>query len=260
MHSKKIGITGGSGLLGKLLIKKLKIRKVSYSLFKKNILNQKDIIEWLSKENKIEYIFHFAAYASATNSTKNKINAYNTNVIGTENLIKSINIIKKKKIIFFSSSSHVYDYSIKPIKENYNLKPISFYGKTKFLAEKKILNKKYKYHKYFIARIFSVYHKLQRKPFLYPVMKDKLKKIKSNKIYVKGANNIRDFLNAEKLVEIILRVFDKKLTGIYNIGSGKGITVREFINKNIDENKIIIDNKKPNSLIANISKIKRDII
>ena len=257
---KKIGITGGSGLLGKILIKELKKKKIRYTLFKKNIINQKNIIDWLSKNDKIEYIFHFAAHTSAINSNKNKIKIYNTNVVGTENLIEAINLKKKKIIIFFSSSSHVYEYSNKPIKENFRIKPSSFYGKTKLLAEKKILKKKYRYHKYFIARIFSVYHNSQKKPFLYPAMKYKLKKIKSNKIHVKGANNIRDFLNADKLVKIILRIFDKKLTGIYNIGSGKGISVKKFINNYIDKKKIIIDYKKPNSLIADITKLKKRLM
>ncbi len=90
-------------------------------------------------------------------------------------------------------------------------------------------------------------------------MKYKLEKIKSDKVHIEGANNIRDFLNAEKVVKIILKIFDKKLTGIYNIGSGKGISIKKFINNYIDKKKIIIDNKKPNSLVANISKLNKKI-
>ena len=80
---KKIGITGGSGLLGKLLAKELKRKKISYSLFTGNIINKKHINNWLSKNNKIEYIFHFAAYTLAEKSRINKKKAFNTNVIGT---------------------------------------------------------------------------------------------------------------------------------------------------------------------------------
>ena len=72
-------------------------------------------------------------------------------------------------------------------------------------------------------------------------------------------NNIRDFSNADKVIKIIFKIFEKKLTGVYNIGSGKGITIKDFINKKIDEKKNIIDYKKPNSLIANIKKLERKI-
>ena len=44
-----------------------------------------------------------------------------------------------------------------------------------------------------------------------------------------------------------------------DIGSGKGMTIKDFINKKIDEKKTIIDYKKPNSLIANIKKLERKI-
>ncbi len=257
---KKIGITGGTGLLGKLLVKELKKKKIGYSLFKKDIVNKKSVINWVSKNNNIEYIFHFAAYSTANNSNQNKLKAFKINVKGTENLLKAIKLKKKKIIIFFSSSSHVYNYSNKPIKENFRLNPKNYYAKTKVMAENKIIKSDNKYLKYCIGRIFSIYHKNQKRPFLYPTMKHKLKIIKSDKVQVNGANNIRDFSNAEQIVKVIMKIFNKRLTGVYNIGSGKGMTVRKFINNYVDKKKIIIDNKKPNSLIANINKLQKKLI
>ena len=256
---KKIGITGGTGLLGKLLVKGLKREKKSYSLFTGDIFKKKQIIEWLTKNNNIEYIFHFAAYASAENSKKNKKKAFRTNVVGTENLLSVLKLKKKKIILFFSSSSHVYKYSKKPIKESFTLEPISYYGKTKLLAEKNIRKKKNILLKYCIARIFSIFHDNQKKPFLYPSIKHKLKKIKSKKIRIKGANNVRDFTNAEKVIKVIYKLFAKKSVGIYNIGSGKGMTIKKFINKNINKKKIVFDDQKPNFLVADIKKLKKEI-
>ena len=43
---KKAGITGGSGLIGKILIKILKIKKIKFSLYKKDIRNFKDLNKW----------------------------------------------------------------------------------------------------------------------------------------------------------------------------------------------------------------------
>ena len=257
---KKIGITGGSGLLGKLLAKEFQRKKISYSLFNGDITNKKHINFWLSKNYEIEYIFHFAAYTVAEKSKENKKKAFKINVLGTKNLLNVINLKKKKRHLFFSSSSHVYSYSKKPIKESFTLKPSSYYGKTKLLAEKNISKNKGVNFSYCIARIFSIYHVNQKKPFLYPSIKHKLKKIESSKVYIDGANNIRDFLNADKVIRIILKIFDKKLVGVYNIGCGKGMTVKKFINKYIDKKRVIIDNKISNSLVANISKIKKKIL
>ena len=51
-------------------------------------------------------------------------------------------------------------------------------------------------------------------------------------------------------------MYQKKLTGTFNIGSGKGITIRSFIYKYISRQKTIIDKNKPNILIADIKKLK----
>ena len=124
-------------------------------------------------------------------------------------MIREINKNKKKMWFFFPSTSHVYDFSKIPIKENFKKKPISFYGKTKLLAEKKIISNVRSNFSYFIARIFSIYHKDQ-KPFLYPSIKEKIKSNKKNEIFVENANSFRDFLEAEKVVNIIYKVYKKK--------------------------------------------------
>ena len=97
----RIGITGGKGLLGRLFIKKLKQKKIRYSLFKGDILNQKNISKWLNLNQNIESIFHFAAVSSAIKAEKNKIKSYNINVKGTENLIKEIKKKRQKDMVFF---------------------------------------------------------------------------------------------------------------------------------------------------------------
>ncbi len=252
----KIGITGGNGLLGGLLKNLLKKKKIKYHIFSGDITKRKHIDEWLSKNKDISYIFHFAAFTLISKLKYNRSKAYKINVKGTENLIESINKKRKKVFIFFPSTSHVYKYSKKPIKENNKLEPSSYYGKTKLLAEKKIILNKKRYINFCIARIFSVFHKNQKEPFLYPSVKNKIKKLRSDKIYINNANCIRDFLNAEKIIKIIFKMYQKKLTGTFNIGSGKGITIRSFIYKYISRQKTIIDKNKPNILIADIKKLK----
>ena len=85
-----------------------------------------------------------------------------------------------------------------------------------------------------------------------------------DKEIIKFAMNKFDFVSSFEVKKIYpatikVKIFEKKLTGVYNIGSGKGMTIKDFINKKIDEKKTIIDYKKPNSLIANIKKLERKI-
>ena len=221
--NKKIGITGGSGLLGKILIKILKKKKIKFSLFKKDIRSSKEIKKWLIDNRDINIVFHLAA-------------------------------------IFFASTAHVYEPKNKLLTEKDNLKPISFYGKTKLMSEKFLLKNKNKKIKICIGRIFNIFHQKQKKPFFYPLMVAKYKKNKNmsvNKLILKNGNSFRDFTNAEKVVEIIFKLSEKKAKGIFNIGSGKKITLLQFIRKYINNKVEIKPMIKRDMIVANVNKLKR---
>ena len=54
-------------------------------------------------------------------------------------------------------------------------------------------------------------------------------------------------------------MYKKKITGVFNIGSGKGMSVKKFIKKKINSNIKIISNNRINSLVSNNNKLKRKI-
>ena len=70
---------------------------------------------------------------------------------------------------------------------------------------------------------------------------------------------MRDFSNAKDVVEIIFKIFNKKLTGIYNIGSGNGITVKSFIEKQFNLKNIVTLNKSINTLVSNNNKLMKKL-
>ena len=142
--SKKIGITGGSGLLGKILIKILKKKKIKYSVFKKDIRNPKEIKRWLISNKNIDIIFHLAAIVPIKYVNNNRKKSIDVNFNGTKNLYKIIYELDKKIWFFFASTAHVYQSKNKPLKEKDNLKPITFYGKTKLMSEKFLLKNRNK--------------------------------------------------------------------------------------------------------------------
>jgi UDP-glucose 4-epimerase len=250
----KIGITGHDGVLGSHLLKY--IERFGVSKFNGDIRKKNDIKKWLENNN-FSFIFHLAAVVSTKHSLENKQHTKNVNFQGTKNLVDQINISYKRKIwLFYSSTSHVYNFSQKKLSESDLVKPISFYGKTKLLGERYII-KNCKNINYCIGRIFSFTSKNQNKNFLIPGL---INKIKNNKkIVLNNINHYRDFLTLEDVCNVIKILFIKKKIGIFNICSGKKIKLINIVEGlNFFNKKIIIKKQnKLTTLVGSNYKIKK---
>jgi len=252
----KIGITGGRGVIGKILIKKLKKNNFKIINFNSDIRNSIEINKWIKKNN-FDIVFHLAALVSVKKCEEKPLKACEINIGGTIKILDAIANQKKKPFFFFTSTSHVYKAKNKPLLETDTIYPRSFYGYTKWLCEKIIEDYSIKHNISFCCvRIFSFYHYLQSKEFLYPSIKIKIKSAKQKKIFIANANNIIDIQNAEAVAKIIFKIFKKKTTGIINIGSGKGITIKKFV-MSLTKKKLHIftDTKKITKVVANVKKL-----
>jgi len=197
-------LLGGSGTLGKAIIKSKLFNNLNYPTSKTlNILNQKKIEDFLIK-NKIKIILHCAALARVKECEKNKKKAYRVNVLGTQNIVKSVNNCWKKnnlsiKVIFMSSDG-VYSSTSGNYKETDNLKSYNYYGWTKIQGEKAVK----KLNNYIIirTRFFNKY------------------KIKFNYAAV---NIFTSSIEVTKLVKYINKLIKKKFNGVLNVG-GKRIS------------------------------------
>ena len=248
-----IGITGYTGSLGKIIRKNKSIH--NYFYYKNDIQNKEKLLQWFKKNN-LNVIFHLAAIVPIKIVNKNKIKAYKVNYLGTKNVVdisKNFNL----KWFFFASTSHVYRSSKKPIKENYSKLPISYYGKTKLISEKYIQKN---LTNYCIGRIFSTSNKNQRKNYLVPDLKDKVKKAKKE-IILENLNHYRDFISKEDITKIIYKLLEKKFIGVINIGSGRSVFLKDIAKLILNKYKkkgIFIDNKIRTYLIANTQKLKKN--
>jgi nucleoside-diphosphate-sugar epimerase len=150
---KKVLITGVTGFLGSNLA--IKLLELGYSVFgigrntlkgqelqNKGIkfkavdISDKNALIEVSKE--IDYIVHCAAKSSLWGKWED---FYNTNVIGTKNIIEVCKINNIKRLIHISSPSIYFNFRDKlNIKENDELpdKKVNFYAETKYLAELEI--------------------------------------------------------------------------------------------------------------------------
>ena len=169
---------------------------------------------------------------------------------------------KKTKIIFVSSASVYGNNNFKKLTENTKVKPVSFYAKNKFLAEKLCLDyyKKYKIN-ILIIRGTTIFGPGLKKQFIH----DACIKINKNKnIFFGTGNEIRDYVYIDDFCDLMNRILKKgfKDFKIINVGTGKGTKIRDiihFIKKKFkvkitpkfnkfgrDENpkRIVVDNKK----------------
>lgn len=255
-----IGITGSTGVLGRILNEKLKAPDYNISNFKGDIREMSEIRKWLVDSN-FDLIFHFASIVPVKKVNNDPLNAMRVNAGGTFNLLYEIINNRLNPWIFYPSSSHVYQSSDNSISENDLIKPQSLYGETKLHGELVIeYVKKFYEINICIGRIFSFYHDYQETPFLYPTTIERLSNHNKNKSFeVYGGNNTRDFSNAEEIIDIIIKLSELKYNGIINIGSGKGTKVVDFV-KSLSEYELateVIQDFQETSLVADITKLEK---
>ena len=261
---RMLGITGAGGVLGSILIPKLHEMGFETSSFPGDICSREDIKEWLSKVD-LDGIIHLAAIVATSDVIDNPLLAFNVNVSGTINIMleASERWRGERKWFFLASTSHVYASKDTPISEDDDLLPTTLYGKTKLLAEKVVFEigkiKAYPFD-VCIGRIFSFYHKTQKRPFLYPNIKFRLEHEDLSKpFFLPGANCVRDFSNAEDIADIIAALAVKRSSGIFNIASGKPISIRDFVQALSPERLQIVTDKKVDSLVANVNKLRIEL-
>lgn len=90
----------------------------------------------LNTKDPIQAVIHFAGLKSVKESISKPINYWDTNVLGTINLLKVMNQYNCK-VFVFSSSAIIYGSSnMMPIPENAPINPLNPYGNTKVAIEK----------------------------------------------------------------------------------------------------------------------------
>ena len=255
-----IGITGYKGVLGSIICEKLKESNQKFSVFEGDIRDFDLLYHWMNSNN-IDTIIHLASKVAIVDVQNNLDDAYDVNVNGTISLIKSIKKLNRSIYLFFASSSHVYASNENLIKESDCIYPQNSYGLTKYISEL-LLQDFCKSHIFLtlcIGRIFSFYHETQKPPFLYPTLKKRFEtEDLSVPFILHGANSTRDFLPAEEVCSIIIKIVDKKAKGIINIASGTPKKIIDFVKEiaPVDLNYQVNLQENNNHLNADITFLK----
>jgi len=217
-------------------IKNLKKNK-NYKFYRLDISN-KNYLKKIFKNN-FKAVFHFAAQAGVRYSLINPRSYIDSNLNGFYNLIE---LVKKNNIskFFYASSSSVYGESTKfPLSEKSSIKPKNIYGLTKKINEE-LVELYFENSKTICVglRFFTVFGEWGRPDML---IYKYLASIYDNKkkFYLNNyGNHTRDFTYIKDVVEILFKLFTKKLNKkniVVNICSNKPIKITKvikIINKN----------------------------
>ena len=272
---KEILITGATGFIGTHLIPQLIKNHKVVGISKNKIKSSKNFIssniDLTNKNLKIKNgytnIIHMAAHSDVTYCNLNPTKCYDLNVKSTQ---KMLEIARKKDSNFiFLSSSHVYGNLIKqPILENSVCTPSTHYASSKKMSE--ILCETYS--KTYglniqIARLFSVYGPRSPKSNLIFNIIDQI--TNNSKIILGNTYPKRDFIFVSDAITGLIKILNSKKKGfqVYNIGSGKSISVDEVVKNcfTISNKKLKIisskEKRRKNEIMdiqANISKMKKE--
>jgi len=277
-------VTGGSGFIGSNLVEKLielghkvvVLDDLSTGRLS-NLKNVKNKIEFykinISKKNnltdkyfkKVDWVFHLAGLADIVPSIENPKKYFDANVVGTLNVLEASKKAKVKKFIYAASASCYGIPKKYPTNENSKIDPQYPYATTKNIGEQLVLhwNKVYKMSNISL-RFFNAYGPKSRTTGAYGAVFGVFlaQKLANKPLTIVGSGNqTRDFIHVDDLVRAIIKAAQSKKVGeVYNVGSGKEITVNR-IAKLIGGKRIYIPKRpgEPDRSLADISKIKKDL-
>ena len=294
----KVLVTGGAGYIGahvaaELLKEGYSVRiydDFSNGLHKRVDGKFRDIVEGdildraklVQAMQGVDAVIHLAAKKAVEESVKNPLKYYENNVGGTLNLLAAMSL-KAVKNLVFSSSAAVYSPNDKDaVEETDPTDPLSPYGATKLLSEQLISTVgAAEQISHISLRYFNVVGSAipefgdNSKDNLVPKVFLALKNGMRPEIYgtdypTPDGTCIRDYIHVQDLARAHVAALKKTETGyvssVYNVGSGKGYSVREMMDqlsqtlgKDINPQESPARAGDSPKLIASIAKIEKEL-
>lgn len=203
------------------ILSKVRIIKADFTL----------VENWGNFLTNVDIVFHLISTTKPSN--ENLLYEFSTNVIPTIRLLEACRG-RNIKLIYFSSGGTVYGIpKYLPIDECHSTEPISAYGIHKLSVEKCIeyYGRSYGIN-YIILRIanpYGAYQDFNSGQGIIAIFLEKLKNKKPLEIWGDG-ENIRDYIYIKDLINACMKVITYKGNKkIFNIGSGKGHTIKEIV-------------------------------
>ena len=259
----KILVTGGAGYIGSICVEYLINAGHTVTIFDNlteghraavdpratlitGDLQERHEIEVALQNVRPDAVMHFAANALVGESMTNPSKYFRNNVYGGINLLDAMHAAGCKRLVFSSTCATFGVPERMPIDETLPQRPINPYGESKLMFEQvlrwysEIHGLTYVALRYFNAagasETFGEDHRIET--HLIPnVLKVALGQKANVEIYgtdypTPDGTCIRDYVHVADLVDAHVRVLDALKPGevrAYNVGSGKGFSVRQVI-------------------------------
>jgi UDP-glucose 4-epimerase len=251
MNHQNYLITGGAGFIGSHLVDHLlsepdhqvmvfdnlrrgKMENISHHLnnprFKFVNGDLRNFAEVNEAVQGKDFIFHLGAQSNVMGAVVDPDYSFETNVVGTYNVLKAASAIKTAKVIF-SSSREVYGEPKEiPVKEDAPRKSKNPYGASKIAGELycSVFQSLFDLN-VAILRFSNVYGSRDFDRVI-PLWIGKAKKNEDVTLF--GTQKTIDFISVEKIVEALIQAAHRD-TGPspINIGSGKGTNILDLAHK-----------------------------
>ncbi|KAL0693430.1 hypothetical protein Bca4012_060610 [Brassica carinata] len=247
-------VTGGAGYIGSHAA--LRLLKDSYRVTIVDNLSRGNLgavkVEKIFSENAFDAVMHFAAVAYVGESTLYPLKYYHNITSNTLGVLEAMARHKVKKLIYSSTCATYGEPEKMPITEDTPQVPINPYGKAKKMAEDMILDfSKNSDMAVMILRYFNVIGsdpggRLGEAPR--PELREQGRisgacfdaargfipglQVKGTDYKTSDGTCIRDYIDVTDLVDAHVKALQKaqpRKVGIYNVGTGKGRSVKEFV-------------------------------
>lgn len=214
-------------------------------------ITNKNEMHIVFKENNIESIIHFAALKAVGESVEKPIEYYSNNLISTLNLFELMREYGVKKFVFSSSATVYGDPHTCPILEDFPLSVTNPYGRTKLMIEQMLVDISKADESLDIAllRYFNPVgaHKSGRigeepngipsnlMPYITKIAVGKLKELSvyGNDYPTHDGTGVRDYIHVLDLaaghVKALQKLEENPGLVVYNLGTGKGYSVLDFV-------------------------------
>ena len=214
-------------------------------------IRDEEFMDRVFKENNIDAVIDFAAFSLVGESVNEPFKYYENNVYGTLKLLEAMERAGVKKIVFSSTAATYGEPENDIIVESDKTNPTNPYGETKLTVEKMLkwadnaYGIKFVALRYFNAAGAHISGKIgedhrPEKHLIPIILKTALGQRETMFIFgddydTPDGTCVRDYIHVTDLADAHIKALEKLFktneSGIYNLGNGKGFSVKEVIEK-----------------------------